>query len=98
LGVPCVWDEAKNAKNQRKHGVSFEEASALFDGRDYLEIFDIEHSDYEDRFLGIGPVNDDVLMVVYTERNGDEVRIISARRATKKEIALYQAHRAGQVS
>ena len=56
--VKVAWDEAKNLANQRKHGVSFEEAQQLFvSGTDYLEIFDDAHSDLEDRFIAIGPIS-----------------------------------------
>jgi uncharacterized DUF497 family protein len=52
--VKVAWDAAKNLANQRKHGLSFEEAQELFlSGRDYLEIFDDAHSDTEDRFIAI---------------------------------------------
>lgn len=86
-----TWDETKNLSNQAKHGVSFEEASELFSsGADYLEIFDVEHSYEEDRFIAIGPIRRGLVLVVWTERlSGDDeeiaVRIISARWATKRE-------------
>ena len=49
--MKVVWDEEKNLANQKRHGVSFQEARVLFDpGRDYLEIFDKAHSDEEGRF------------------------------------------------
>jgi uncharacterized protein len=84
------WDEAKNVSNQEKHGVTFEQASALFTGDDdYLEILDAAHSDEEDRFIAIGPIALGVVLVVWTERDEDVVRIISARWATKSERARY---------
>lgn len=54
--MDITWDEAKNAANRKKHGVSFEEAQELLlsDG-DHLVIFDEEHSIGEDRFISIGP-------------------------------------------
>jgi uncharacterized DUF497 family protein len=88
--VKVAWDAAKNLANQRKHGVSFEEAQELFrSGRDYLEIFDDAHSDTEDRFIAIGPIARGLVLVVWTERDEDTVRIISARWATKREQGLY---------
>jgi len=91
--VKVVWDEAKSRTNRKKHGVSFEEASALFHrGDDYLEIFDDAHSDEEDRFIAIGPVKKGLVLVVYTERDEDTVRLISARWATKREAELYRSH------
>jgi uncharacterized DUF497 family protein len=77
--------------------VSFEEASALFSsGADYLEIFDEAHSDDEERFIAIGPIRRGVVLVVWTEPEEDTTRIISARWATKRERARYQAFAKGQ--
>jgi uncharacterized DUF497 family protein len=88
--VKVAWDEAKNLDNQRKHGLSFEEAKELFAPRsDYLEIFDDAHSESEDRFIAIGPITRGVILVVWTEREEDTVRIISARWANQREQALY---------
>lgn len=97
--MKVVWDEAKNTANRRKHRVSFEEASALFTGdADYLEIFDEEHSVDEDRFIAIGPIQRGLVLVVYTERDEETVRIITARLATKRERDLYQTHVEGEES
>lgn len=91
--VRVVWDEAKNLANQRKHGVSFEEAKELFSrGGDYLEIFDDARSELEDRFLAIGPIARGLVLVVWTERDEETIRIISARWATKREHALYNSY------
>ena len=88
-----VWDESKNRTNRKKHGVSFEEASVLFYREDdYLEIFDDAHSDDEDRFIAIGPITRGLVLVVYTERDEETVRLISARWATKRESELYRSH------
>lgn len=87
------WDESKNRSNQQKHGVSFEEARELFvSGVDYLEIFDADHSESEDRFISIGPIKRGLVLVVRTERDEDTIRLISARWATKREQALYHHH------
>ena len=86
-----VWDETKNRENQRKHGVSFEEASELFTaGLEYLEIFDETHSHAEDRFIAIGPISRGVVLVVWTEPDEETIRLISARRATRRERTLYE--------
>jgi len=91
--VRVGWDEAKNRENQQKHKVSFEEASELFrSGDDYLEIFDEEHSAYEDRFIAIGPIRRGLILIVWTERDDDTIRIISARWAEEPERALYRAY------
>ena len=93
VDVRVTWDRAKNLANQKKHGVSFEEASELFrSGVDYLERFDEDHSDDEDRFIAIGPIRRGLVMVVWTERDGDVVRIISARWALRSEQALFRSY------
>lgn len=83
------WDEAKSLANQRKHGVSFRDACTLLQGDDFLEIFDEEHSDVEDRFIAIGAAVPGVITVVWTERHEDVIRIISARHATSREAAAF---------
>jgi uncharacterized DUF497 family protein len=92
-----VWDESKNRTNRKKHGVSFEEASVLFmGGDDYLEIFDEAHSDEEDRFIAIGPIDRGLVLVVHTECEEETVRLISARWANKRETELYRVHVRGR--
>lgn len=86
-----AWDEGKDRANQRKHGVSFTEASQLFrPGGDYLEIFDEEHSGTEDRFIAIGPIRRGLVLVVWTEQDEDTTRIISARWTTTREAKWYR--------
>ena len=88
-----AWDEAKNLANQRKHGISFEEAEELFAScSDYLEIFDEAHSESEDRFIAIGPVTRGLILVVWREQDEDTLRIISARWANEREQALYHSY------
>ena len=90
------WDQAKNLANQRKHGVSFEEASELFrSGVDYLEVFDDAHSDVEDRFIAVGPIRRGLVLIVWTERAEEIIRIIGARWATKSEQGLYDSYLRG---
>lgn len=87
------WDPAKNLANQRKHDVSFEEAVELFtSGLDYLEIFDASHSELEDRFFAIGLVRRGVVLIVWTERDEDVIRIIHARWATSREERMYREY------
>ena len=86
-----VWDEAKNEKNFAKHGVWFEEACTVFVDQNALEIFDEEHSRDEDRFILLGMSTfPRLLIVVYCERDKNNVRIISARKASKKEAKDYE--------
>ncbi|MGD0949906.1 MAG: BrnT family toxin [Candidatus Binatia bacterium] len=91
-----VWDESKNTRNRKRHGVSFEQASTLFErGDEYLEIFDEAHSYDEDRFIAIGPISRGIVLVIYTEQEEDIVRIISARFATKREAEMYRSYVGG---
>jgi len=87
------WNEAKDRSNQKRHGISFREASRLFEsGERYLEIFDVEHSEFEDRSIAIGMIDRGVVVVVYTEREDDVIRIIGARFATTRERNRYLRH------
>lgn len=88
------WDSEKDQANREKHGMSFEEAAALLSSsEDYLEIYDESHSQEADRFIAIGPVGGRLVVVVYTERPEDTVRLISARHATHRESELYREYR-----
>ena len=86
------WNEEKNIKNVKKHGVAFEEAKTVFQDEMAYEIFDEKHSDDEDRYIIIGLSSKTrELLVCHCYRNGgDIVRIFSARRATKPEITIYE--------
>jgi uncharacterized DUF497 family protein len=86
------WDDAKDFGNQRKHGLSFSEARHLFESEaEVLEIFDADHSEFEDRFIAIGPIDRGLVVVVYTEPEEGVIRIIGARLANKREQALYRS-------
>lgn len=80
------WDPVKAKANIARHGVSFDDAQAVFADTQAVESLD-ETTD-EERWLLLGRAGSDVLMVVYTER-GDRVRIISARKASKREQEVY---------
>ena len=87
------WDPSKARVNQAKHGVSFEDAAELLaSDTDYLEIYDLEHSVHEDRFVAVGPTRLGILVVVYTEVRDDVIRIVSARKATRPEKARFEAY------
>lgn len=87
-------DREKEKTNIKKHGVTFEQASFVFADRYALNKYDEEHSEDEDRWIILGKsFNEVLLLVVHTFRNKDGVeytRIISARKATKKEKQAYQ--------
>lgn len=88
------WDFTKARQNYRKHKVSFERASEIFLDPFMLSIFDAEHSLKEDRWITVGKDKNDVPLVIIhtfgeTDANNCRIRIISARRATKKETKQY---------
>jgi uncharacterized protein len=90
------WDARKAAVNRAKHGVSFEEAGTVFGDPSGLDGPDLRHSARESRFLRLGRAAGRMLVVAYTVRRRDDdesVRIISARRASRKERAAYAAAR-----
>ena len=85
------WDDNKNAINQAKHGVSFEEAQTVFfDESAWLEYDDI-HSENEERFRIIGrSFVGNILVVVHCVRKENIIRIISSRKATRNEVNNYE--------
>ena len=90
--IKFEWDIAKANSNKKKHGVSFEEAQSVFYDEFAMQFFDEERSELEDRFLMLGVSNEArMLIVCHCERNqGNSIRIISARKATKIEGKYYQ--------
>lgn len=85
------WDISKAAKNEEKHGITFLEATSVFGDPLELTISDAAHSAGEYRFLSIGRSNAGNLLVVsYTERYQNLIRIISARKATRQEQKYYE--------
>lgn len=90
-GIKFEWDENKNRINQRKHGISFDEAKTVFYDEEALVIDDPEHSEEEERFIILGlSARANLLVVCHCCRDSDTViRIISARKATKTETKYY---------
>ena len=84
------WDENKAERNRSKHGVSFEEAKTVFDDPLYVDFYDPDHSEGEERYLIVGQSSQGRFLIVsYTER-GDSIRIISARQVTQTERETYE--------
>lgn len=85
------WDDAKNLENVRKHQIDFVDVPEMFDGPILIELDD--RFDYnEDRWFGIGFLGNGVAVVVWTERQGDVIRIISARRANRYERKRFEQY------
>jgi uncharacterized DUF497 family protein len=91
-GIQFKWDENKNRRNKREHGVSFEEAQTVFLDENAIRFFDPDHSEEEDRFIMLGvSFKLRVLVVCHCYRENDEViRLISARKADKEECKDYE--------
>ena len=86
-----TWDPNKAASNQRDHDVTFEAASTIFGDPLASTIPDPDHSVGEERLLTMGQSNEDQLLVVSHTEEGDNIHIISARRATSHERKDYEA-------
>ena len=86
------WDPAKASTNLKKHQVSFEEAKTVFYDDFAVQFFDEDHSTNEERFIMLGmSSNARLLVVCHCERGeGDVIRIISARKATRSESTYYR--------
>jgi len=85
------WNHSKNEKNILKHGIDFRAAARVFDDPHFIVNEDDRHNYGESRYRIIGAVDPHgILLVVYTERYKNTIRIISARKANKKERHLYQ--------
>lgn len=89
--IKFSWDENKAEINQSKHGVSFEEAKSVFYDDNALLIDDPDHSIEEERFIILGMSKElRILVVCHCYRDSNKnIRIISARKATKKEQKEY---------
>jgi len=87
-----IWDEGKARTNERKHGVTFDEAKTVFYDDNAELIGDPDHSGHEDRFVMLGMSGRArILIVCHCYRESSAViRIISARKATRKEQAQYR--------
>ena len=82
------WDPGKARNNLRKHGVDFADAVIALEDENALTIEDPGHTESRFKTLGMGPVLN-ILFVVHCERSNDCIRIISARRATRREREYY---------
>lgn len=90
--IKFEWNTAKATSNKKKHGISFEEAQSVFYDEFAVQFFDEDSSISEDRFMMLGFSDEArILIVCHCERDqGNTVRIISARKATKNESNYYQ--------
>ena len=90
MALTFEWDEEKAVKNLKNHRISFEEAKTVFNDPLSITVADPDHSIDEDRYIDIGMSSQGrLLVVVYTER-GQNIRLISSRKATKREQRAYE--------
>lgn len=90
MSLQFEWNDKKAIRNKRKHGISFEEATTAFGDELSITIDDPLHSEDEDRLILIGQSKTlKILVVIHIEKRED-IRIISARKATKKEQKIYE--------
>jgi len=89
--IQFEWDESKSRESKRKHRVSFDEAQTVFLDENAIRYYDPDHSEDEDRFIMLGmSFKLRLLVVCHCYRSDDKViRIVSARRANKKEATIY---------
>ena len=84
------WDDNKARSNLAKHGIGFDEASTVFGDPLSLTIADPAHSQIEERYITIGNSHKQKLLVVAHTNRGDNIRVISARPATRRERKSYE--------
>ena len=88
------WNEDKNILNKQKHGISFEEAKEIFDDALHISKLDKRFSYFEERWITLGASKMNKILVVanlfFTDEGEEIIRIISARKANKKERESYE--------
>jgi uncharacterized DUF497 family protein len=92
MGIEFEWDPNKAEKNIKKHQVSFNEAATVFGDPLSMTFYDPDHSIDEDRYITVGLSRLGKLLVVSHADRGDRIRIISARKATRRERKFYEEH------
>jgi len=84
------WNKGKAEANLAKHGVSFEEAKTVFDDPLFIDFYDPDHSEDEDRYIIVGQSQQHRLLIVSYTKRQNIVRLISAREATRTEKDAYE--------
>lgn len=91
MSIRLEWDPRKALRNHRKHGVTFREAASTFNDPKPCILPDHRHSDDEERWIFLGrSALGRLIAVMFTERDENRVRLISARRATARERSVYE--------
>jgi uncharacterized protein len=96
MSLVFEWDRLKATRNERKHGVSFDEAGTVFDDATASIFPDEDHSNSEQREIIVGhSILDRLLLVCFIERSPQRIRIISARMATRREQRNHEENTSG---
>jgi len=95
MDIKFAWDEKKDTANKKKHGISFEEAAEVFDDPLHVSLLDHRFDYFDERWITIGATKNGVCIVVghlycFTENDEETIRIITARKASKKEREQYE--------
>ena len=90
MSMEFEWDENKAEANLSKHGVSFDEAKTVFDDPLYIDFYDPDHSDDEDRYIIIGESQQRRLLIVSYRERDHKTRLINAREVTRREREDYE--------
>ncbi len=88
--IKVVWSEKKNRQNIRKHRTNFDEAKTIFDDPLHISINDPDHSFDERRYITIGISEQNQLLIVAHTLDDDKIRIITARKPTRREKINYE--------
>jgi len=88
--VEFEWDRKKAARNLARHGVSFQEATSVFDDLLSIAVPDPDHSGEENRFIIVGQSHRGRLLIVSHAERGDRIRLINARELTRTERNIYE--------
>ena len=89
------WDESKNQRNLERHGIAFEDVLSVFGNREALALEDKRRDYGEPRYVLLCPLQDVLIHVTYTGRGGN-IRLISARRASRREKRDYEQRKPDQ--
>ena len=90
MNISFEWDEQKSANNQLKHGISFKFATRVFLDKNCIKFLDTRKDYGEERYIALGSIQRRIFVVVFTHR-GNNLRIISARKANEREQRAYNS-------
>ncbi len=90
MALTFEWDEEKAYKNLKKHQMSFHEGATVFDDPAIATLYDSAHSEDEDRYISLGQSHQGRLLVISDTQRDECIRLISCRKATRRERKMYE--------